>query len=134
MALSTALPAGADSEEPWRFDGGGWGHGLGLSQFGAQGMALDGHSAHAIIGHYYSGAQVQTLTQVGAEDWLYDPEAIWVGLSRDQTSRFFESIGGNIDICLLGDGSETCDTRTCHSPMVMCSPWPSRKVRSRAAS
>ncbi|MDP9145873.1 MAG: hypothetical protein M3N43_14490, partial [Actinomycetota bacterium] len=33
---------GADEE--WEFDGGGWGHGVGLSQFGALGQAEDGRN------------------------------------------------------------------------------------------
>lgn len=36
--------------------GAGWGHGLGMSQYGAYGMALDGYNASQIISHYYTGA------------------------------------------------------------------------------
>ena len=32
--------------------GSGWGHGLGLSQYGAQGMALEGYQADQIITNY----------------------------------------------------------------------------------
>lgn len=42
----------------FRVQGAGWGHGVGLSQYGAYGMALDGSSARQIIQHYYSGADV----------------------------------------------------------------------------
>ena len=38
--------------------GSGWGHGLGMSQYGAYGMALDGKKAPEIISHYYQGANV----------------------------------------------------------------------------
>lgn len=38
--------------------GGGWGHGMGMSQYGAYGRALNGQPAEAILEHYYSGAQV----------------------------------------------------------------------------
>jgi SpoIID/LytB domain protein len=37
--------------------GSGWGHGLGMSQYGAYGMALDGKKAPEIISHYYQGAK-----------------------------------------------------------------------------
>ncbi|MBS3887058.1 MAG: SpoIID/LytB domain-containing protein [Dethiobacter sp.] len=43
------------------FRGGGNGHGVGLSQWGARGLADVGHSAEQIIRHYYPGT---TLTRV----------------------------------------------------------------------
>ncbi|MEN0129223.1 MAG: SpoIID/LytB domain-containing protein [Brevundimonas sp.] len=38
--------------------GSGWGHGIGMSQYGAYGMALDGYSATEIVKHYYTGVAV----------------------------------------------------------------------------
>ena len=40
------------------FRGGGWGHGLGMSQYGAQGAARLGCSAEQILTRYYAGTQV----------------------------------------------------------------------------
>ncbi len=40
------------------FYGRGWGHGVGLCQNGAFGMALAGKSAAEILGHYYPGTEV----------------------------------------------------------------------------
>ncbi len=40
------------------FEGRGWGHGVGLSQWGARGMALRGWDFVRILRHYYTGAQV----------------------------------------------------------------------------
>ncbi|MDR3201651.1 MAG: SpoIID/LytB domain-containing protein, partial [Bifidobacteriaceae bacterium] len=40
--------------------GSGWGHGVGMSQYGAQAMALAGRSAAQILKHYYTGASVAT--------------------------------------------------------------------------
>jgi stage II sporulation protein D len=42
--------------------GGGWGHGIGMSQYGAHGMALRGASAGRIISYYYGGAQAGPAT------------------------------------------------------------------------
>lgn len=36
----------------------GYGHGVGVSQYGANGMAKEGYSASQIIKHYYSGVQL----------------------------------------------------------------------------
>jgi stage II sporulation protein D len=42
---------------PWaRFSGRGYGHGVGLCQWGAKGMAEQGHAAPRILAHYYPGA------------------------------------------------------------------------------
>jgi stage II sporulation protein D len=40
--------------------GGGFGHGVGLSQYGASGMALRGQTAEAITRHYFPGVQLTT--------------------------------------------------------------------------
>jgi len=44
-----------------RFEGRGWGHGAGLSQFGAKGMADRGYGYREILAHYYPGTTLQTL-------------------------------------------------------------------------
>ncbi len=41
------------------FDGKGFGHGLGMSQYGAKGMAEAGNNYVKILEHYYQGAKVQ---------------------------------------------------------------------------
>jgi len=43
------------------FDGGGWGHGVGLCQIGAAVMAVKGHSAEEILAHYFTGAVLRKL-------------------------------------------------------------------------
>lgn len=42
----------------FRFDVKGYGHGVGLSQFGARQMALSGHDYREILTHYYKGAEI----------------------------------------------------------------------------
>jgi stage II sporulation protein D len=44
-----------------RFEGRGWGHGVGLSQFGAKGMADRGYAYPQILAHYYPGTSLATL-------------------------------------------------------------------------
>ncbi|SET06657.1 SpoIID/LytB domain protein [Oceanobacillus limi] len=39
--------------------GGGWGHGVGLSQTGAMGMAVKGHTFDEILKHYYQGIELE---------------------------------------------------------------------------
>ncbi|MDX1503293.1 MAG: SpoIID/LytB domain-containing protein [Thermoanaerobaculia bacterium] len=45
----------ADGPHGWLFTGRGWGHGVGMCQVGAYGMALRGHGYEQILRHYYSG-------------------------------------------------------------------------------
>lgn len=40
------------------FTGSGWGHGVGMSQWGARGMAEQGHSFQSILLHYYQGVEL----------------------------------------------------------------------------
>ena len=61
--LLTVLPASpALAERTVTITGGGWGHGIGMSQYGAYGRALNGASAPQIIEHYYSGARVSDVS------------------------------------------------------------------------
>ncbi|HEV8264885.1 MAG TPA: SpoIID/LytB domain-containing protein [Gemmatimonadales bacterium] len=43
----------------WQAWGGGWGHGTGMSQTGAAGMAEKGHTFEEILGHYYQGVVLE---------------------------------------------------------------------------
>ncbi len=42
------------------FYGGGWGHGVGMDQCGAAGMAADGYQCSEILSHYYPGTRLTT--------------------------------------------------------------------------
>ncbi|WNF37303.1 stage II sporulation protein D [Bacillaceae bacterium IKA-2] len=39
----------------------GWGHGVGMSQYGADGMAKDGKNYQEIIKHYYNGVEISSI-------------------------------------------------------------------------
>jgi SpoIID/LytB domain protein len=57
-----ALPSGVTPvPSSFSFTGKGYGHGVGLSQYGARGRALAGHSAAQIVAHYYSGTTLSTI-------------------------------------------------------------------------
>jgi stage II sporulation protein D len=43
------------------FYGRGWGHGVGMSQYGARGRALAGQSAADILAHYYAGTTIASI-------------------------------------------------------------------------
>lgn len=52
---------GKDGAPVFVFSGAGRGHGVGLCQYGARGMALAGHDHTAILRHYYPGANVEII-------------------------------------------------------------------------
>ena len=54
-ATAVPVPAG------FTITGSGFGHGIGLSQYGAQGMGLDGFTAAQILTHYYPGTTVDPV-------------------------------------------------------------------------
>ncbi len=66
------LPSTLFTVEPegpgrWRFVGGGFGHGAGLSQAGAIDLAGRGWNLRTILQHYYPGTQLQSLSGLAAD-------------------------------------------------------------------
>lgn len=47
-----------DSEQ-YNFEGRGWGHGIGMSQYGAKQMAEEGYTYDEILKHYYTGVTIK---------------------------------------------------------------------------
>ena len=60
---STLFAVAVDA--PWaRFSGRGYGHGVGMCQWGAKGMAEQGHTARQILEFYYPGTILSTLDRI----------------------------------------------------------------------
>ena len=59
----SVTPEGNNKSLPtsFRFDGRGFGHGIGLSQWGAYGMARQGANYQQILNHYYRGASLAKI-------------------------------------------------------------------------
>lgn len=58
QTLSPVASFATDLPEKFDFRGSGYGHGVGMSQIGAFGMAREGKTATEILTHYYSGVEV----------------------------------------------------------------------------
>jgi stage II sporulation protein D len=56
------LAPSAKASVSWVVEGRGFGHGVGMSQYGAYGYAAHGKSHRFILGHYYSGTTLGKLT------------------------------------------------------------------------
>src|SRR5262245_23727002 len=101
-ALAGASAASAQAgREPmatvFTFQGRGWGHGVGMSQYGARGQALAGRGAAAILRHYYRGAvlraaptrTVKVLLAEGLGSFAASSPGAWraVGAARGRGRR-----------------------------------------------
>ncbi|PYF97898.1 SpoIID/LytB domain protein [Georgenia satyanarayanai] len=69
LGVVVGLPTAASADETyprpgsgsWEIQGRGWGHGIGMSQWGAQGAALQGLTHRQILGFYYPGTAVGSV-------------------------------------------------------------------------
>ena len=85
--LVSGPAAGAPSTGPtFSFDGGGWGHGVGMSQWGAMRRAQQGATTAEVLGAYYPGAEVTRRTQ----------PRVRVLLAKTDTTTLQFSSGGRI--------------------------------------
>ncbi len=66
MLFSVTKVDGPGDEKEFVFLGRGWGHGVGLCQNGAFGMALAGETYDAILRHYYTGIDIVPAGTVSA--------------------------------------------------------------------
>ena len=80
-----------------QLDGGGWGHGLGMGQWGARGFAANGWRYDGILKHYYQG------TAVGPLAAPYDP--LRVGLAWDAGQINGSTTVGALVGCSSGPGA-----------------------------
>ena len=83
-AAPPAGPSAADAPSAFTIHGAGYGHGIGMSQYGAQGMALRGYAAGRILSFYYGGAKAESVPL---------PDTIRVGLLQANRDP---SIGGRL--------------------------------------
>jgi stage II sporulation protein D len=71
IACALAVPAAA-SAKVWVVKGAGFGHGVGMSQYGAYGYAKHGFSYNAILTHYYTGTTIGPTTDQSVRVLLRD--------------------------------------------------------------
>jgi SpoIID/LytB domain protein len=62
---STLFTLSSSQPGVWLVRGGGFGHGVGLSQAGAIALARQGWTMPAILQHYYRGADLKALGELG---------------------------------------------------------------------
>ena len=95
-------------------EGRGWGHSVGLSQFGAYAMALEGRSAAAILTHYYAGTRVTTQARASSD-------RIRVGIAINRRSTPVTALDGPVtwQVCT----PEADPVRNGRVPADRCQEW-----------
>ncbi len=74
VALLSIYPAAAQASVSWVVHGRGFGHGVGMSAYGAYGYAKAGKNYRFILGHYYRGTTIGTLEKPRVVRVLLDIE------------------------------------------------------------
>jgi stage II sporulation protein D len=102
--LCALLPAAsARAEFTWEVTGGGWGHGIGMSQWGAFGYAKHGKSWKKILHHYYRDTKIAG-TQAGTVRVLLEagPDSVEF---TDATRACGKDLEGQKTYTAVRDGS-----------------------------
>jgi stage II sporulation protein D len=82
LAAALGLAPVAEASVSWVVHGRGFGHGVGMSAYGAYGYALHGKDYPFILGHYYSGTTIGTLPGPRVVRVLLDVSSGDVGFSE----------------------------------------------------
>jgi SpoIID/LytB domain protein len=98
LFLANLPSASAVLPESISFSGKGYGHGVGMSQIGARGLAIAGDTATAIMNYYFPGSVVMPLT---------DDQILRVNVGHQLTSASLKSDSPGASLQLIsGDGIE----------------------------
>ncbi len=81
-----AAPAAQAARPVLIIRGAGFGHGVGMSQYGARGYALRGVGYKAILRHYYSGTRLGTVSPQRPVRVLLQPDAAVASFSGAQAA------------------------------------------------
>ena len=103
--LLLALAPAPAADAWWKIKGKGWGHGVGLSQWGAHGYAQHGWGWQRILHHYYAnvniretgGHKIKVLLQSGQGLVAFDEAKHACGVDLRVDRRFkFDKVGGDV--------------------------------------
>src|SRR5215217_4002386 len=81
LALFLLLAPSANASVSWVVRGHGFGHGVGMSQYGAYGYAKHGKDYRFILAHYYTGTTIGRVTNTRIVRVLLDISSADVAFS-----------------------------------------------------
>lgn len=121
-AVVVAIIAGGQAvraADTFRFHGSGYGHGIGMSQWGAYGLAKQGWTYRQILTHFYSHTRVEQLTTL--------PKQIRVGLTSGRSTIHLAARNGPVRLWLGGPG------QTFVAKIPWGDTWTVSRARTRSA-
>jgi stage II sporulation protein D len=96
LAAALAAAGTASAAALLVVEGRGWGHGIGMSQWGARGFAAQGWTHGQILAHYYPGTRLERAPGVRVRVLLAERSSIAVGSAGPFTIR--DGAGEQLDV------------------------------------
>ena len=110
VALVASMEAPAVGTPDYSLTGAGWGHGVGLSQYGSKAMAADSATYDEILNRYFPGSLVVPFDNVTDGTFLTtEATPLWVGLLQGVGTVSFVVSGGSAQLCF--DAPELCTVK-----------------------
>ena len=107
LALSALLTFSTAANANVIFKGSGWGHGVGLSQYGAKAMGLDGASYEQILKRYFTNIGITELNETESSSFIITDETpLSVGILQNSSTVLFIVQSGKAQLCF--DQSNFC--------------------------
>jgi len=102
IGINAAQPATA-APANFHIEGGGFGHGVGMSQYGSLGFAQQGTGYQDILKHYFTGTAVETKPQ---------PAEVRIWLAQDSTAPATTTLtpSGHVNLVLAGQIATTAES------------------------
>lgn len=121
------IPAPAAAETRWVIRGAGWGHGIGMSQWGAYGFARRGATYRRILAHYYTGTAIgraeprtiRVLLKANRRRITFSGAEVACGRRLDPARRYRATRGGQ-GVALRSAGGKVLGS--CPSPLRATGP------------
>jgi stage II sporulation protein D len=113
LAAAAVVPAAAEGAVNWVVKGGGFGHGVGMSAYGAYGYGKHGAGYRQILAHYYRGIgigqtraapQVRVLLAISPGDVSFSGATVACGRSLDPARTYRARRRGSSVRLLSGAG------------------------------
>ena len=100
LVLVTLLTFSTAASANVVFKGSGWGHGVGLSQYGAKAMGLDGASYEQILKRYFTNIEIAELNETESSSFITtDKTPLSVGLLQNSSTVLFIVQDGKAQLC-----------------------------------
>jgi len=100
LALVALLASSATANANVVFKGSGWGHGVGLSQYGAKAMGADGASYEQILKRYFTNIGISALNETESSSFITtDKTPLSVGILQNSSTVLFIVQDGKAQLC-----------------------------------